>query len=286
MATVKPVMNGSGLSRNGGVLRYWVTGLENLDPSMMWSALFAGGLPQIGDPHPNAPQVGVQDVRVSQVVSSTSCFVDVVYAQDETTSGGGGGDDGLIEIDGNVVGIRTMMDYGGKSIDVIYNPTMTGVRPFNAECSRGQGDRCTVAEVDQYVGMMTLRITRKEQGHPGFKCRDYVGKLNATNFAYTGDKEAWLCTRIAGRRASSATLYDVTYEFQHTEDGWHKIAAYIDPTTGIPPSKNMGSITLNPLPPRVRMPNDQADQDRSRNGITIVRVQGSKDFSALSLPQL
>jgi hypothetical protein len=53
--TIKPVLQGSSLSRNGGVQRYYFNGLENMNPSMMWSALFAGGLTQPGNPHPTAP---------------------------------------------------------------------------------------------------------------------------------------------------------------------------------------------------------------------------------------
>ena len=283
--TIKPILQGSSLSRSGGTIRYYVAGLENMNPSMMWSALFAGGLPQPGQAHPTVPNVGVQDVQVSQVINSFSCYVDVTYGQGNAVVEEEEGT-GQISISGNVVAIRTELDYGGMPIEVIYNPTGAGGRAFNAMCSEGNGDRCSGADVDQYVGMMTLRITRKETGHPGFKCRDYVGKLNSKDFAYNGDKEAWLCTGITGDRGFSAELYDVTYEFQHTEDGWHKIAAYIEPTTGRPPHKNIGSITLANTPPRVRLPNDQANQDKSQNGLTIVRVQGSKDFKELNLPSL
>lgn len=285
--TIKPVLEGSSLSRTGGVLRYYVSGLANMDPSMMWSALFAGGLPQPGNPHPTAPKVGVSDVTVSRVINPFSCYVDVTYAQNATEAGSGGAEDlGEISISGSVVAIRTELDYSGEPIEVIYNPGSDAVRPFSAMCSEGQGDRCSGAEVEQLVGLMTLRIRRKEIGHPGFKCRDYVGRLNGGQFAYNGDKEAWLCTGITGVRALSDELFTVDYEFQHTEDGWHKIAAYIEPTTGKPPHKNIGSIQLEATPPRVRLPNDGAFQDKSQNGLTIVRVQGSADFSALNLPPL
>lgn len=216
--TIKPVLEGSSLSRTGGVLRYYVNGLQNMDPTMMWSALFAGGLPQPGQPHPTAPNVGVRDVQVSRVINSFSCYVDVQYGQGAAVVESEEGT-GEISITGTVVAIRTELDYGGEPIEVIYNPGSGAVRPFNSMCSPGQGDRCSGAEVEQLVGMMSLRITRKELGHPGFKCRDFVGRLNNGDFGYNGDKEAWLCTGISGVRAFDEELYTVTYDFQHSEDG-------------------------------------------------------------------
>jgi len=48
----------------------------------------------------------------------------------------------------------------------------------------------------------------------------------------------------------------------------------------------MGIIKLSENRPRVRLPDNKTDQDKSKNGLTIVRVQGSADYTQLNLPPL
>ena len=120
----------------------------------------------------------------------------------------------------------------------------------------------------------------------------FVGRVNRLALGVLGDdRDAWLCTRIAGTRKLSSTKYTVTYEFQANETGWERVVAYVEPTTGKPAAKNFGSIQLAASMPLLRgsqgvLLADGFGQDRRLNGLTVVRLQGRADFSELNLPAL
>jgi hypothetical protein len=287
--TIKPLLKGSSLSSKSGRQPYHVSGLEGTTPAVMWAALFAAGLPQSEQIHPQNPQLKVIDSEVTEMLGNFDCIVTVSYGPNEQQQPGGGGSEGegVIEMDSSVVGVKTMIDYGGEPIKVIYNPGFNGVRAIAASVNESGGDRGLGATVDMLVPMITVRVQRVEDGPPLANAKLYVGKVNSTNLFDDNDKQAYLCTRLAGTRNFATTdKYNVTYEFQAPEDGWLKVAGYIDPVTNQLSEKNVGKITVAGTRPRIRLANDQDNQDRSANGLTIVRVQGLIDFAPLNLPTL
>ena len=287
--SAKAMLIGASLSRLGGVQPYHVKNLTKADPSAMWEAMFASGLPQPNTPHPEVPGIKVTDVRVSRMMGNFDAVVDVTYGAEQDSAGGASAE-GEWEIDTSIVSVQTAFDYGtdglADTIDIIYNPVNPANRAPGWVASYINGEYNQGAEVEQYLAMTTIRLTRSEDVNPGLLSLKYVGKLNDRDFAIQDDKEAWLCNRISGRRPLNTDQWINTYEFQSVEDGWHRIAVYIDPTTGKPPAKNMGIIKLSENRPRVRLPDNKTDQDKSKNGLTIVRVQGSADYTQLNLPPL
>jgi len=286
---IKPMLKGSSLSRNGGRLNYHVSGLDGTTQKVMWDAMFAGGLPQPEDPHPNAPGLKVTDTEVTEMLGNFDCVVTVTYGtSEETQPGGGGSGTGTIEVDSSIVMVKTEIDFDGSPIRVIYNPGNPALRPpIGHSVNVAGGDRAMGATVDQFVPMVTVRVLRVEDNAPLAKAKKFVGRVNSKVLFDADDKQAYLCSRIAGTRNTSTTSkYNVTYEFLAPEDGWLRVAGYIDPTTSRLVEKNIGQITKFATRPRIRMDNDQAFQDQSENGLTIVRVQGLADFDELNLPTL
>ena len=289
--TIKALIKGSSISRQGGRQNYHVAGLDGMTPAIMWDALFAGGMPQPEEPHPVVPGVKVSNVEVTEMLGNFDCVVSVTYATDENQTPGGGGTSGTIEVDSSIVAVRTMIDASplqGEPIRVIYNPGIAAnpARANGLGVNVAGGDRGIGATVDKFVPMVTVRVMRVEEVAPLANANLFVGKVNSKDLFEPGDKEAYLCTRIGGtRNTDTTTKYNVTYEFQAPEDGWLKVAGYIEPTTGQLPEKNMGKITVNATRPRIRMAQD-IFQDDSQNGLTIVRVQGLADMTALALPTL
>ena len=286
---IKPMLKGSSLSRNGGRLNYHVTGLSGTTQKVMWDAMFAGGLPQPEDPHPNAPGLKVTDTEVTEMLGNFDCVVTVTYGtSEETQPGGGGSGTGTIEVDSSIVMVKTELDFSGKPIRVIYNPGDPALRnKVGHSVNVAGGDRAMGATSDQFVAMVTVRVMRVEDNVPLAKAKKFVGRVNSKVLFDADDKQAWLCSRLAGTRNTSTTSkYNVTYEFLAPEDGWLRVAGYIDPTTSRLVEKNIGEIVVSPTRPRIRMTDDAAFQDQSQNGLTIVRVQGLADFDELNLPTL
>lgn len=288
-ATAKAIIEGVSFGDTSGVQPYRVTGFDQpngpQDFAVIQQCRQADGIPSKNTPHPNMPWLKVVDVQFSRFAKNFMAFVNVIYGVN-TEQGSGSSTAGQWEIDSSVVSVRTELDYKGEPIKVIYNPTgqqgglQIGREPTLGDSSQG-------AAVEQYVGMTTLRLTRTEATNPLSKSRSYTGKLNTNALdPTTDDAEAWLITKLGGVRPLTDDKWTVTYELQSVEDGWHKIAAYIEPTTGKPPGTNMGKITLANSVPRVRIADANTYQDRSQNGLTIVRVQGSADFSQLNFPPL
>lgn len=292
MPNIKATFQGSRVTRKSATTRYHVTGLDTTTPEKMWDALFAGGLPSPEDPHPRNPDLVVDDVGVSEMVGEHAAFVEVNY-KPRATDGGGGTVNGVeVEMDGSLVSVVTLIDYGGKPIKVIYNPVNGQPQAVNRdEVNVGAGERGQASEgVEMLLGLKTLRFSRTEDVFPVQDRWQMLGKTNSNaGWVFPQDVGLWLCSRVSAKLAAGANKPTVNYEFQGPEDGWEKITAYIEPTTGKLPEKNMGKIALLNVPePRVRGSFAAANehQDRSLNGITIVRVQGSADFNTLGLPSV
>lgn len=283
--TIKPVLSGSRIGRKSANVRYYVTGLDATTPDKMWDALFAGGLPQPDDPHPRTADLIVDEPAITEMVGEHSCFIDVGYIAKSSESGGGGGSGTDIELDGSLVAIREAIDYDGKPIKVIYNPNGRPGAAHEPDAAAGDlsGGR---ADVERLIGMKTLRFSRTEDSFPSADRFRMIGKTNSNaGWVFADDVGLWLCARVSARQAAGSNKPTVNYEFQGPEDGWERVVAYIEPTTGDPPTLNMGEITMQPNEPRLRG-SFTGSQDRTLNGITIVRVQGSADFNTFGLPSV
>lgn len=291
--TIKAVFQGSNLGHASGNTRYYVTGLDATTPEKMWDALFAGGLPQPEDPHQRNNNLIVDRPSVTEMVGEHSCFIDVPYKTRATTGGGGTVNGVEVEMDGSLVAVVGITDYNGHSVEVIYNP-LDGTQKVGRVNANANDQKQGNNGIERMIGMKTLRYSRTEDIFPAADRWTLIGKTNSNSgWVLTGDKGLWLCSRISARLAAGATKPSVSYEFQGPEDGWEKIVAYIEPTTGQPPGtdQKMASISLNANEPRVRGTyaggnGITAAQDRSRNGITLVKVQGEADFNTLGLPAL
>jgi len=112
----------------------------------------------------------------------------------------------------------------------------------------------------------TFSITRQEDGSPGDKSRQYVGKVNEAGWAIDPDAadRTWMLTGIVGRSHDGGNTYEVTYTGEYKDETWDVTVTYVDPATG-------------------RLPGDVTEDDT--DAIATYEIADTADFNELALDE-
>lgn len=224
------------VERDGVVVRVErkarVSGLEDTDYTILFSALEEAGIPAAGAALPGAPNLVLRD-RNPTVVAKGFVDVDLVY---EHAAGPGQNFDsphfGLLvaEVRASVNQVKTNKDSSGNTITVQHTyPPEDFDYPGLTKVQGGE------IEYFQPQAVMTLRGI-KSTAFPWFLARALMGAVNETDWAGYGPEE-WMCTGVSWTPYDgSNSRYLFTLEFQHNPDTWSPTVVFIDERTGKPPT--------------------------------------------------
>jgi len=268
---------------DGGTLRYHVTGLSGSTHEVMAQAITAGGIPQRDDPHEYLPGLKVvSGPRLVEMRGNFAALVEVQYGPNENTDSGGGSAN-QFDLDSSVVEEDTSLDASGNAIQVGHNPAISRNNPdgtVNTDLVPQTG------ETTKWVPVTVLRVTRVENTLPIYAQNRHVGTTNSGVFFFF-PAEYWLCAAVRASSSDRGKTYSVTYEFWGNQFGWLKGIVYKKEDGTL--AKVDPSPSLEANPPRLRLascggtaPAGKPDQ-RTFNGMTIVRVQNTSDFSRMNL---
>jgi len=297
MASAKVILQGSTISSDGAVLRFFISGLTKNDHSALKEAYFASGLPYVplvgngagptGDKHPFVEGLFAVSLTVDEMAGQFGAYATVTYSPQNVN---GSSDSGKpsISISTRTSSVLTELDADGNPIVVYFNTQSDDVNTPPAAADRklagalfgGNAKGEQGGEVEKQIPVTTLRIERTELESPLQKSVYYVGTVNMNTWSRV-QKHGWLCTGIDGSSEDGGKTYKTAYEFSFIRDSWNKIAAWVKPD-GIRPSLKNKPKFWGENPPYIQVDGLQ----RQLNGMTAVRVQGEQDFHKLNLPEI
>jgi hypothetical protein len=278
---------------DGGSLTYYVDGLDGTTADIMYQACAAAGVPQRNDLFGVGLKI-ISGPRVSQMVGNFAALVEVGIGRDENQAPGGGASQGSIELTTRLVEERTMLDASGKAIEVRFDADRIGenVNPsLNTQTTVDGVATITesitqAGEVTRRVPLTVLRVTRNQTVLPINEQYRHVGTVNSANF-FLFPPEYWLCAEISASSSDGQRTWDVTREFWGNQYGWLQGIGYrLEDGRMAPVSP---SPILQPVPPKLRLetsgglPVPGKPDQRWFNGFTLVRVQGTSDFTPMGI---
>jgi hypothetical protein len=172
----------------------------------------------VGQRHPSGVRSYLEEANLNAVDQDKVTF-DLAYKPPEPNEFLEGEQD-EVEIGSSITQIETKKDATGALMIVEY----------------GSPAHQQAVTVNKSAPQTTISITRRENGSPGVKSRNYVGKVNTSGWAKDPGAQArtWMCTSIVGRN-TGGNVYEVNYQFQYRPETWDHTEVYIDPETGRPP---------------------------------------------------
>jgi len=254
-------------------------------------ALNTPGVPTRGQVHPSIPTINVSILRVelqdnqqALVIAEYKSLTTAEAEPDENA-------EPTMHIGATVQGGTTSLDFKGNQMLLDHSSTT------NTLDAEGKSYEKTLlklptqsAEVEVQFPSITISTTRKENSHPLFKAKAYVGKINSRPI-FAGNKHEWLCTGIDGDTDDGGKTYTVTYSFQLAPDNagggfvpntWNPIVVYIDPETNAPIATKNNAGGIGPLPD-VGIKQFQVYQDADFNRLNIDFLGSSGGGQTLGL---
>jgi hypothetical protein len=189
--------------------------------TLLANALAVAGMPAVGNRHPTLKNLFL--TRRSPMDNGDGS-VDVTLTYERT--GEDEADDpssesASIEISSSVVEVETNKNASGALLVATYEDEQGNETIWHPT-------------VPKRVPLTTIVYSRKENGSPGNKSRQYSGKVNSGPWSLAYDPaKTWLCTGINGTRIKD-NLYNVTYTFEYKENTWDHEVYYHDESGKVP----------------------------------------------------
>lgn len=216
---VKRLCKGAGQSTYDKLEYIEVYHVFSDDPDELSSAVRAAddgstSIPELGDAYPdNSSAFCSKVVPQQQENSRLYWIVTVTYetpqSQDDT-GGGGGGDPTTFD---------DRIAWGSRTIQVPVEVDVNGLPIINSA-----GDKFDPPPTkDKYL--LEVSISTNQSSYTGIESKNYMGKINDANVAFTGWTAAagtLLCASIEAQNKykNNYEYYEVTYVFVYDPEGW------------------------------------------------------------------